>query len=150
MRNDERRQHSEVQIRAAIERLLTGQTIHTDGTRDVTTLAAEAGVSRQDLYRSYRPLLDEFRGHLRRIEESSGASDRRAATLDRLREKLNEVDARAARYRAERDEARTERDANASRVAYLHEQNRVLLQQREGLNSVSQLRRNTQETERSP
>jgi len=62
MKNDERRQHNEVQIRAAIERLLTGQTIHTDGTRDVTTLAAEAGVSRQDLYRSYRPLLDESGG----------------------------------------------------------------------------------------
>ncbi len=141
MKNDERRRHNEVQIRAAIERLLTGQPIHTEGTRDATTLAAEAGVSRQDLYRSYRPLLDEFRGHLRHIEESGGPSDRRAATLDLLREKLSKVDARAARYRAERDDARGERDANASRVAYLQEQNRLLRHQLEGARSLAPIRR---------
>lgn len=48
-------------IKAAMERMLTGRAIHTDGTLDVSSLAVEAGVSRQDLYRSHRPLLDEFR-----------------------------------------------------------------------------------------
>jgi len=141
MKNDERRTHNEGQIRAAIERLLTGHAIHTDGTCDATTLAAEAGVSRQDLYRSYRPLLDEFRRHLRRIEESGGPSDKRAAALERLGEKLNQVATRAARYRIERDDARGERDANASRVAYLNEQNRVLRQQTDRARSVPPVRR---------
>ncbi len=72
MKKDERRAHNEGQIRAAIERLLSGHAIHTDGTRNATTLAAEAGVYRQDLYRSYRLLLDEFREHLRRTKSLGG------------------------------------------------------------------------------
>ena len=142
MTRDTRRLHKERQLQAATERLLTGRAIHTDGTCDATTLAAEAGVSRQDLYRYYRPLLDDFRRHLRRIEESGAPTDRRAAALRRLAEELNQAAARAARYRLERDGARSERDANASRVAYLEQQNGLLRQQLEGAQSVSFLRRN--------
>lgn len=104
-------------------------------------MAAEAGVSRQDLYRRHRALLEEFRSHLRWIEESVAPSDRRGAELKRLGEKLSQAAARAARYRLERDDARSERDANASRVAYLDEQNTLLRRQLEAVRSVSPLRR---------
>jgi hypothetical protein len=49
--------------------------------------------------------------------------------IDRLREQLRRANERAARYRAERDTARLQRDANASQVAYLDEQNRLLRRQ---------------------
>lgn len=141
MSRDQSRAHKERELRAAAERLLTGRAIHTDGTCDATTLATEAGVSRQDLYGRHRPLLEEFRSHLRRVEESGAPSDRRGAELKRLGEKLSQADARAARYRLERDDARSERDANASRVAYLDEQNTLLRRQSEAVRSVSPLRR---------
>ena len=94
----------------------------------------------QDLYRSSRALLEEFRSHLRRIEESGAPSDRRGAEMKRLGEKLSQAAARAARYRLERDGARSERDANACQVAYLEEQNRLLRRQLEAVPSVSPLR----------
>ena len=147
MSRDQNRVHKEREIRAAAERLLTGRAIHTDGTCDASTLATEAGVSRQDLYRSYRPLLEEFRGQLRRLAASGPPTDRRAAELARLAEQLTQTASRAARYRAERDGARTERDANASRVAYLEEQNRLLRLQVEGVRAVSPLRSTTAEPE---
>jgi hypothetical protein len=137
---EQSRAHKEREIRAAVERLLTGRAIHTDGTCDATTLAIEAGVPRQDLYRSYRPLLDEFRAHLRRLAASGAPSDRRAAELGRLGEQLTQTSSRAARYRVERDGARTERDANASRVAFLEEQNGLLRLQLEGANALSTIR----------
>ncbi len=141
MTTEERRRNKEREIRAAMERILSGGAIHTDGASNASTLAAEAGVSRQDLYRSYRALLEEFRSHLRRIEESGAPADRRGAELRRLADKLSQTAARAARYRLERDDARSERDANASRVAYLDEQNRLLRRQLEAVPSVSPFRR---------
>jgi hypothetical protein len=124
-----------------MDRILTGGAIHTDGACNASTLAAEAGVSRQDLYRSHRALLEEFRSHLRRIEESGMPSDRRGGELKRLGEKLSQAAARADRYRLERDDAKSERDAIASRVAYLEEQNRLLRRQLEAVPPVSRLRR---------
>lgn len=141
MSRDQNRARKEREIRAAVERLLTGRAIHTDGTCDATTLATEAGVSRQDLYRSYRPLLEEFRDQLHRLAASGTPTDRRAAELGRLAEQLTQTTSRAARYRAERDSFRTERDANASRVAYLEEQNRLLRQRVERVSSVLPLPR---------
>lgn len=136
MSRDQNRAHKEREIRAAVERLLTGRAIHTDGTCDASTLATEAGVSRQDLYRSYRPLLEDFRAQLRRLAASGPPTDRRAAELGRLGEQLTQTSSRAARYRVERDGARTDRDANASRVVFLEEQNRLLRLQLEGANGL--------------
>ena len=121
-------------------RLLTGQPIHTDGTLDVTTLAAEAGVSRQDLYRTYRPVLDEFREHLTRLAASGAPADRRAAEVERLKAKLSEATRRSDRYRQERNAARYERDANASQLAYFAQQNGQLRQHFEAATGVSPLR----------
>lgn len=140
MTTEERRRQKEGEIRAAMERILTGGAIHTDGACNASTLAVEAGVSRQDLYRSYRALLEEFRSHLRRIQESGAPSDRQGAELRALGEKLSQAAARAARYRLERDGARSERDANACRVAYLEVQNGLLRRQLEAVPSISPLR----------
>ncbi len=53
MTTEERRRNKEREIRAAMERILSGGAIHTDGASNASTLAAEAGVSRQDLYRLF-------------------------------------------------------------------------------------------------
>jgi hypothetical protein len=127
-------------IKAAMERMLTGRAIHTDGALDVSSLAVEAGVSRQDLYRSHRPLLDEFRAHLRRLE-AAGGNTKQTEHVARLARQLNEALGRAARYRGERDAARRERDINASQVVYLAEQNRLLQEELELVASVSPIRR---------
>lgn len=79
-------------------------------------------MSRQDLYRTYRNVLDEFRDHLERLR-SGPAGDRR---LEASAARLRKITERAARYRAERDAACGERDANASRIIYLTDQNRQL------------------------
>jgi hypothetical protein len=113
-------------IRGAMERMLTGRPIHTDGTLDVSTLAVEAGVSRQDLYRAYRPILEEFRSHLRRLDAAGSGDTRRDERVTRLAQQLDEALDRAARYRSERDAARRERDINASQVCHLAEQTRAL------------------------
>lgn len=135
-RDDAARPFKEAQIRAAMERLLTDRAIHTDATLDITTLAAEAGVARQDLYRSYRPLLEEFRAHLARLAAAGDSTDRRSGQIQALRGRLSEAGERAARYRSERDAARSERDAAASQVAYLFEQNRMLRDQLDAGNPV--------------
>jgi len=137
---DDRRSRTEAALRAAMARLLTGQPIHTDGTLYAMTLAAEAGISRQDLYRTYRPVLDEFREHLTRLAASGAPTDRRAAEIERLKAKLAEATGRGARYRQERDEARRERDANASKLAYFAQQNGQLRQHFEAAAGVSPLR----------
>ena len=139
MTPEERREGKERQIRAAMERLLTGRAIHAGDRLDVVGLAQEAGISRQDLYRAYRPLLEEFRAHRQRLEASTGATDRRTERIRRLSQELHEANGRAARYRAERDGARRERDANASRVAYLEEQNRLLRDQLDAEGRISNL-----------
>lgn len=113
-----------------MERLLAGSPLHTVGRLDATSLAREAGVSRQDLYRTYRNVLDEFREHLERLP-SGPAGDRRH--LEATAAQLREITERAARYRAERDAARRARDANASRIIYLTDQN---LQLHEALSSL--------------
>ncbi|MYB42526.1 MAG: hypothetical protein F4X76_10135 [Chloroflexi bacterium] len=50
----------EAAIRAAMDRLLKGEPIRSDGSLTAVALAAESGVSRWKLYDEYRYLLDEF------------------------------------------------------------------------------------------
>jgi hypothetical protein len=112
-----------------MERLLTRRPIHSGGTLDVSTLAIEAGVARQDLYRAYRPVLEEFRVHLRRLEAAGSDHSRHSEQVDRIRRQLDAALGRAERYRTERDAARSERDLNASQIVHLSEQNRLLREQ---------------------
>ena len=112
-------------IRAAMDRLLAGQPIHTDGHLHIKNLAAEAGLSRQQVYRS--PLRDEFEEHVARIRERGEApTEPHLATIVKLREQLTAEKEKAARYRSERDEARRAQETFANQVRVLDEQNRRL------------------------
>ena len=51
----------EAAIRAAMDRLLKGDPIRSDGRLTAATLGAESGVARWRLYGEHRHLLDEFR-----------------------------------------------------------------------------------------
>jgi hypothetical protein len=94
------RQHTEDRIRAATDRLLSGQ-IPTGGGCDIKTLASEAGLSRAALYRSYGHLKTEFEQRLTRLRDEGHQPDPRAAQIlrlkdenTRLRERLAELDQR--------------------------------------------------------
>lgn len=123
-----------------MERLLTRRPIHSGGTLDVSTLAIEAGVARQDLYRAYRPVLDEFRAHLRRLDTAGADHSRHSEQVDRISRRLDEALGRAKRYRTERDDARRERDMNASQIVHLSEQNRLLWEQVDAGARVTRIR----------
>jgi len=116
---------NDVKIRGAMERLLAGQPLHSDGRLTVKNLALEAGLSRQQVYRS--ALLEEFNEHLRRIAERGEApTERHLQTIARLRQQLAEEKERSARYRVERDEARRQQETLANQVRLFDEQNRRL------------------------
>jgi hypothetical protein len=122
------REDTERELRAAVQRLLGGRAIRSDGTLNVSSLAAEAGVSRQALYRNHRLALEEFQEHLRRLGRALPQHIRTDEHARRLAGELQQAIELAARYRAQRDDARRERDANACQVLYLAEQNRQLRQ----------------------
>ncbi|GAA2396413.1 hypothetical protein [Mycolicibacterium llatzerense] len=74
------------EIYAAMNRLLAGQSQHTDGRLTKTNLALEAGIGRATLYRQH-DLLDEW---TRRVVESDGMDlpSSTASTIARLTRQL--------------------------------------------------------------
>src|ERR1035441_1853748 len=96
--NDER-------IRGAMERLLAGTPLHTDGKLHIKNLAEEADLSRQQVYRS--ALFLEFKEHVARLREQKvEPSHAHLKRISSLQEQLAAEREKAARYRAERDKAR--------------------------------------------
>ncbi|MEU3520635.1 hypothetical protein ABZ770_36180 [Streptomyces sp. NPDC006654] len=81
----EQRDQVERRIRAAIDRLLTGQ-IPPGGACDVKTLAREAGISRASLYRTWGYLKDEFEKRRAAAWAVGQQPDPREARIARLRE----------------------------------------------------------------
>lgn len=79
------RRQTEDRIRAAADRLLRGQ-IPPGGACDVKTLAAEAGVSRAALYRTYGHLKTEFEQRVARLRAEGHQPDPRAAQILRLKD----------------------------------------------------------------
>ena len=79
------RRRTEDSIRAATDRLLRGQ-IPPGGSCDIKTLAAEAGVSRASLYRSYSHLKDEFERRLAQMQANGHLPDPRSAQIVRLKD----------------------------------------------------------------
>src|SRR5439155_6705317 len=77
------RQQTEARIRAAADRLLAGA-VPAGGKCDVKTLAAEAGVSRAALYRTYPHLKQEFEQRLARLRAAGQRPDPRDAQIARL------------------------------------------------------------------
>jgi chromosome segregation ATPase len=115
--NDE----SERQLRAAMDRLLSGTPIRSSGSMTVSALAAEAGVSRRTAGRA-KGVLHDFQSALERRHISSPAGqepENRQAELSSMRAKLREKNTEVARLRAELTRL-------ACRVALLSEENEQL------------------------
>jgi hypothetical protein len=83
----EQRQQNEARIRAAIDRLLTGD-IPPGGKCDVKTLAREATVDRAAFYgtRPYAHLREEFEARLKARQQAGDLPDRRDAQIARLKD----------------------------------------------------------------
>jgi len=112
--NDER-------IRGAMERLLAGTPIHTDGKLHIKNLAEEAGLSRQQVYRS--ALFLEFKEHVARLREHNvEPSHAHLKRIASLQEQLGAEREKAARYRTERDKSRAFNSALANQVQLLDAQ----------------------------
>ncbi len=112
--NDE----SERQLRAAMDRLLAGTPIRSNGSMTVSALAAEAGLSRRTAGRA-KGVLRDFQAALER-RGAPGAADQEPATrwaeMASMQTKLREKNAEVARLRAELTTL-------ACRVALLSEEN---------------------------
>jgi chromosome segregation ATPase len=96
----EQRDQIERRIRAAIDRLLTGQ-IPVGGACDVKTLAREAGISRAALYRTWGHLKDEFEKRRAAACAAGQQPDPREARITRLREQNQRLTHKLARTHTE-------------------------------------------------
>jgi hypothetical protein len=95
-------------VRAAMDRLLAGQALHTDGRLTVKNLAVEAAIPRSTLYRSEPELIREFERRLQRAQDmAQPARGGLAAKVERLEEKLAATERRAAGYREELEQERS-------------------------------------------
>lgn len=112
---------NDLSIRAAMDRLLAGNSLHTDGQLHVKNLAAEAGLSRQQVYRS--SLLTEFTGHVERLRAREvEPTQEHLKRIQRLQEELKTEREKAAKYRAERDQAIELNSALANQIQLLDSQ----------------------------
>jgi len=117
--NDE----SERLLRAAMDRIVAGTPIRSDGTYTVTALAAEAGVSRRTAARA-TGVLGDFRAAAEAAAEA--AKPVGDAEAGRLREALAEAEGKLAARNAEVRRLRADLAALACRVALLSEENAQL------------------------
>lgn len=90
---------SEAKLRAAMERLLTGTAVRTDGRLIKENLYREAGVSRATMNRT-RSVLDAWSGHVdsaqprdKQIEGLKYQLTEQRAEVRRLRKRIQELDA---------------------------------------------------------
>jgi hypothetical protein len=115
--------HNDQALRAAMTRLLAGEAQRTDGRLTVSNLAAEAGLTRQQAYRS--PVIHVWReatGDPPPIEHP----DKTQARIERLTRDLAAAQQRAQRYRQERDEARDQARTLGNACRVLDEENEAL------------------------
>jgi len=117
--NDE----SERLLRAAMDRIVAGTPIRSNGSHTVTALAAEAGVSRRTAARA-SGVLGDFRDAVAAL--SKPAMPPAAAEAGRLRDELAEARAKLAERNAEVRRLRADLAALACRVALLSEENAQL------------------------
>jgi hypothetical protein len=115
--------HNDQALRAAMTRLLAGEAQRADGRLTVSNLAAEAGLTRQQAYRS--PVIHAWRDATRE-PPSTGHPDKTQARVERLACDLAASQQRAQRYRQERDEARDQARTLANACRVLDEENEAL------------------------
>jgi hypothetical protein len=130
--------HNDQALRAAMTRLLAGEAQRTDGRLTVSNLAAEAGLTRQQAYRS--PVIHAWRDAARE-PPSTGQPDKTQARIERLARELAASEQRAQRYRQERDESRAQAKTLANACRALDEENAALRTALADARIVSPLRR---------
>lgn len=96
----QQREQTERRIRAAMDRLLNGH-IPESGGLDVKTLAAEAGISRAALYRTFGHLKDEFQRRRETVLLEAGHPDPREQRINRLRERNTRLTRKLAQSHAD-------------------------------------------------
>lgn len=89
------RRQTESRIRAAMDRLLSGQ-IPPGGGCNAKTLAAEAGISRAALYRTYGHLKTELEQRRDRQKDDGHQPDPAAAQITRLKDENTQLRQRIA------------------------------------------------------
>lgn len=95
-------------VRAALDRLLAGRSLHTDGELTAQNLAKEAGVSRSTLYASYRELISDLAEHRTRLAQAQAPpAAGHLAALKRARDELAAAKRTAGSHRAERNALRS-------------------------------------------
>lgn len=133
-------QRNRRRLQDAAARLLAGNATVSDGKLTLKSLATEAGVPRNYLYRSeYVAIAEDFERRADTLRASSQVPDKREAQIHRLRADLAEATRLARRYREERDNARAARNQAASQIVFLAEQNRLLREELEAERSVTRL-----------
>jgi uncharacterized protein YlxW (UPF0749 family) len=118
---DTQRQQTEARIRAAADRLLAGN-VPAGGRCDIKTLAAEAGVSRAALYRTYPHLKHEFEQRLARLRAAGQHPDPRDAQNARLTDENLKLHARVADLGQQISELTAFQTTAISQLAALHDE----------------------------
>jgi hypothetical protein len=92
------RAQNETRIRAAMDRLLSGD-IPAGGSCDIKTLASEAGVDRTAFYgnRPYAHLREQFETRLHHATQNGRSPDPRDAQISRLKDEITTLNQRLAR-----------------------------------------------------
>ena len=117
---------NEQRLRAAMDRLLAGQSLHTDGRLTVKNLAEEAGLSRPAAYRC-EAVIAEFNDHLRRVAERDELpSEKHLQKIVVLQKQLKEEKERSARYLCDVKAAKAAQQTLANQVLVLDGKNRRL------------------------
>ena len=119
--SDTQRLQTEARIRASADRLLAGN-VPAGGKCDIKTLAAEAGVSRAALYRTYPHLKQEFEQRLTRLRAAGQRPDPRDAQIARLTGDNAKLRTRIADLEQKITEASSFRTAAISQLAAQHEE----------------------------
>ncbi|OUC95833.1 hypothetical protein [Streptomyces swartbergensis] len=127
---EETRKQKEEAIRAAMDRLLRGE-LPPGRQCDLSTLAAEAGVTRTAFYPKnnrdgtirpgpYQHLAEEFERRLKLLHEAGTVVDPRLAQIQRLKDKTAKLETRLEEQSAELAELKEFKQLALSRIAAQH------------------------------
>lgn len=147
--SEDAKSRNEAAIRAAMDRLLTGE-LPPGGKCDLKTLAAEAGVSRTAFYPKkarngsarpgpYQHLGEEFERRLRALQEAGKVIDPRVAQIERLKTQVAKLTERVASRDAELAELTAFKTLAISRLAAQHDEITRLREQAAAAGNVRRL-----------
>lgn len=113
-----KKEKNEIKIKEASQRLLAGNSLHTDGKLNVANLAKEAGLTRQQVYRSVS--VEDFKEQIARLEATqTHPAEKNLATIARLKDELKEEKERSAKYRQEKADLKEENKMLAQEILLL-------------------------------